>query len=92
MINEKRQIKRDGFLEYEIEGDRINWIEIAFSNYSVAKTWDAIISKWMERKLRLHKISRNGSMWLIVAKGLSFEKFQIIYDSDLTRAPKKHEN
>lgn len=80
-------IKHDDWIEYKVSGDRIEWIEIAFHKYSVAKDWGSQIELWGGRADKPHTLKRNGNKWLLRAKNLPIACLDHILNANIGQSP-----
>lgn len=67
-------VKVNDRAEYQINGDRVDWIEITFEKMRDAKEWDKRLLL-MGQTLAPHKIKRQGKeLWLVCGKGIDRSK------------------
>jgi P4 family phage/plasmid primase-like protien len=82
-------IKVDEYVTYQLLGDSVQWIEIAFHKYTIAKDWGSLIELWGGSIAKPHQISRNGKKWLLRVKGLTMPRLQQILNADLMSSPQQ---
>jgi P4 family phage/plasmid primase-like protien len=80
-------IKVDDYVEYQLVGDRVEWLEIAFHKYSIAREWENLLALWGGQTTKPHQIKRNGKKWLLRVKGLSLGRLQYILSANLGLSP-----
>ena len=82
-------VKVDDYIEYQIDGDRVDWLEIAFHKCAVAKEWESQISLWGGQTLKPHLIRRNGKKFLLVVKGLTRVHLDRLLSVNLGQSPQQ---
>jgi phage/plasmid-associated DNA primase len=82
-------IKVDDFVEYQIIGDSVQWLEIAFHKYGIAKEWESQIALWGGHTQKPHQISRNGKKWLLRVKGLTKARLEQLLTCNLGQTPQQ---
>jgi P4 family phage/plasmid primase-like protien len=81
--------KVDDFVEYQLIGDRVEWVEIAFHKLAIAKDWESQIACWGGHTQKPHQISRNGKKWLLRVKGLTKARLDLLLASNLGQSPQQ---
>jgi Family of unknown function (DUF5906)/Poxvirus D5 protein-like len=84
-----KTIKVDDFVEYQIIGDSIQWLEIAFHKHSVAKDWQNQLDLWGCTTSKPSQISRNGKKWLLSVKGLTSAHLELLLSAELGQPPRQ---
>jgi hypothetical protein len=82
-------VKVDDYVEYKIVGDRVEWLEIAFHKFTIAKEWENQLSLWGATTVKPHPISRNGKKWLLQVKGLSIARLEQLLAAELGQSPRQ---
>jgi P4 family phage/plasmid primase-like protien len=82
-------VKVDDYIEYQIVGDRVDWLEIAFHKYSVAKEWDSQISLWGGQTQKPHLIRRNGKKFLLRVTGITKARLDQLLSINLGQPPQQ---
>jgi P4 family phage/plasmid primase-like protien len=82
-------VKVDDYIEYQIVGDRVEWLEIAFHKYSVAREWESQISLWGGHTHKPHLIRRNGKKFLLRVHGLTKARLDQLLSINLGQPPQQ---
>lgn len=80
-------VKVDDYVEYQLVGDRVEWLEIAFHKYSIAREWETLLSLWGGQTTKPHQIKRNGKKWLLRVKGLTMTRLEFVLSANLGLSP-----
>jgi putative DNA primase/helicase len=82
-------VKVDDYVTYQLDGDRVEWLELVFHKYGTAKDWAEQIQLWGAEVAKPHQISRNGKKWLIRVKNLSLSRVKHLLTLNLGSPPEK---
>jgi hypothetical protein len=81
--------KVDDYVEYLRIGDQVEWLEIAFHKYAVAKDWEVEISRWGCQTTKPEQIRRNGKKFLLRVKGLTVARLEQLLVAELGQSPRQ---
>jgi Family of unknown function (DUF5906) len=81
--------KVDDYVEYLRVGDQVEWLEIAFHKYAVAKDWQIEISRWGCQTTKPEQIRRNGKKFLLRVKGLTVARLEQLLTAELGQSPRQ---
>ncbi len=84
-----KTIKVDDYVEYQLIGDSVQWLEIAFHKHSVANDWQSQLDLWGCKTSKPTQISRNGKKWLLSVKGLTRARLEQILSAELGQSPRQ---
>jgi hypothetical protein len=82
-------VKVDDYIEYQIVGDQVEWLEIAFHKCAVAKEWESQISLWGGQTYKPHMIKRNGKKFLLRVHGLTKARLDQLLSVNLGQPPQQ---
>jgi hypothetical protein len=82
-------VKISDYFAYGMCGDGIIQVEIAFHHYKTARAWESLIILWGGNADKPHRISRNGKKYLLIARGLTQEKIDLLMSLDLMHPPQQ---
>jgi phage/plasmid-associated DNA primase len=83
-------VKVDDFLEYQLIGDSIQWLEIAFHKRSIAKEWQHQLNgEGFQASIGNQPIRRNGNKWLLTVKGLTHLRLEQLLTAELGQSPRQ---
>jgi hypothetical protein len=81
-------VKFDDYVEYQLLGDSVQWLEIAFHKYSIANDWKSQFELWGCQTDKPTQISRRGKKWLLRVKGLTTDRLAQILTAELGQSPR----
>jgi putative DNA primase/helicase len=85
-----KKVKHDDFLEYQLIGDSIQWLEIAFHQRAIAKDWrDQLNGEGFQASIGNIPIKRNGKKWLLTVKGLTHLRLEQLLVAELGQSPRQ---
>ena len=84
-----KTVKFSDYVDYQLEGDRCEWIHIAFHQYKVARAWESQINLWGGQTKKPHRISRSGKKFMLRATNLTLTHLEEILTADLGQAPRQ---
>ena len=84
-----KRIKVSDHFEYQMSGDQVDWLELAFHSEGTASKWDKCLSIVFSAQTRQpHQINRNGrKMWILTVKGVTLEQIKQLQTMDIDKAP-----
>jgi P4 family phage/plasmid primase-like protien len=83
-----RTTKVDENVEYLIVDGEVKWLEIFFFKHATAKDWKNQMILWNCQTNDLkHFPERKANKWLLVVKGLTIDKLNMVLQADLYQSP-----
>jgi Protein of unknown function (DUF3987) len=82
-------VKFSDYVEYQVVGDRCEWIHIAFHSYKIARAWESQMNLWGGQADKPVRISRNGKKFMLRVINLKIAYLEQILAADLGQAPKQ---
>ena len=82
------RVKVDEYFTYQMTGETVDWLELAFNNSTVAYRWRSYMEDVYGASVsKPEKITRNGSKYLIHCKKITLEMVRKIELMDRNSAP-----
>ena len=82
-------VKFSDYVDYQVVGDRCEWIHIAFHQYKVAREWESQINLWGGQTEKPHRIRRGGKKFMLRAINLKLTHLEQILTADLGQSPRQ---
>ena len=85
-----QRVEISDYFHYQITGDQVDWLELAFENQHTANKWDKCLSITLgAQTLQPHAITRNGKKWILVVKGVTLAQVKELQKMNLDRSPEQ---
>lgn len=81
--------KANDYVEYLIVDGEVKWLEIFFYKHAIGKEWKNHVEVWgcQTSDLQMPPNKKGKNKWLLVVKGLTISRLEMLLRADLQRSP-----
>jgi Protein of unknown function (DUF3987) len=85
-----KEIEVNPYFKYQMTGDQVDWLELAFHSERTANQWDKCLSIVFSAQTRKpHPIERKGKKWILSVKGVTLAQIKQLETMNIDKAPEQ---